>query len=281
MAEGKNWCFTDFTLHTDYSALDGSYVIYGKEICEETERLHHQGYMEFHTNRKLARLKKFDRTIHWSLRQGNQAQAIDYCKKDGEYTEVGEAKAIRPGARNDLVAVRTAINNGAGMRQICDIATSYQAIKMAEVYLKHVETQRNWLPNVTWFYGPTGSGKTRKAVEEAGDNYYMSSRNLKWWEGYDAHENVIIDDFRKDFCTFHELLRILDRYPYRVEVKGSSRQLLAKNIWITSCFHPRDVYDTREDIEQLIRRINLISNLRFETEIEVQGNTIPGPDIII
>jgi len=278
MAEGKNWVFTDFNLHTDYSSLDGSYVIYGIEKCEEG-RVHHQGYIEFQTNRKLNRLKKFDREIHWELRQGNQAQAIDYCKKDGEYTESGEAKAARPGTRNDLVAVRTAINNGAGMREICDIATSYQSIKMAEVYLKHIERQRDWMPEVTWFYGKTGSGKTRKAVEEAGNIYYMSSRNLKWWEGYDAHENVIIDDFRKDFCTFHELLRILDRYPYRVEVKGGSRQLLAKKIWITSCYHPRDVYDTREDIEQLIRRINLISNLRFENEIEVQGNTNPEPDM--
>uniref|UniRef100_UPI004047C3B7 hypothetical protein n=1 Tax=Shewanella sp. TaxID=50422 RepID=UPI004047C3B7 len=269
--EGKNWCFTDFNLHVDYSSLASSYLIYGSEVCPDSAKIHHQGYCEFETNRKLARLKKFDPSIHWERRQGNQAQAIDYCRKDGNFTEFGEKKSVAQGKRNDLTEVRQLIKEGKGMKEVVEVANSYQSIKMAEIYLKYNEKKRDYAPEVQWFFGPTGTGKTRKAVEEAGDDYYMSSRNLKWWEGYDAHENVIIDDFRKDFCTFHELLRILDRYPYRLEVKGGSRQLLAKKIWITSCFHPRDVYDTREDIEQLIRRINFISELR--SEIEVQGNT--------
>lgn len=269
--EGKNWVFTDFNLHTDYSSLGSSYLIYGIEVCPDSARPHHQGYCEFHTNRKLARLKKFDTSIHWERRQGNQAQAIDYCQKEGTFIESGEKKAVAQGKRNDLTEVRELIKEGKGMKDVVEVANSYQAIKMAEIYLKYNEKKRDYPPVVKWFFGPTGTGKTRKAVEEAGSDYYMSSRNLKWWEGYDAHEDVIIDDFRKDFCTFHELLRILDRYPYRLEVKGGSRQLLAKRIWITSCFHPRDVYDTREDIEQLIRRINFISDLR--SEIEVQGNT--------
>ena len=90
------------------------------------------------------------------------------------------------------------------------------------------------------------------------ERVWESGRNLKWWEGYDAHPNVLIDDFRKDFCTFHELLRILDRYPYRIEVKGTSRQLLAKRIIITCPYHPEIIYDTREDIGQLLRRITKI-----------------------
>lgn len=269
--EGKFWCFTDFELLTDYTNLGAAYVIYGVEICPDTGVKHHQGYCEFITNRKLPRLKKFNSKIHWEKRQGKQEQAIDYCKKDGDFHEIGEAKASVQGKRNDLNEVREIIKNGGGMKDVVEVATSYQSIKMAETYLKYVEKKRDWMPVVKWFYGPTGTGKTRQAVEEAGDDYYISSRNLKWWEGYDAHENVIIDDFRKDFCTFHELLRILDRYPYRIEVKGGSRQLLAKTIWITSCYPPDQVYETREDIGQLLRRISFISEMR--SEIEVQGNT--------
>jgi len=80
----------------------------------------------------------------------------------------------------------------------------------------------------------------------------------KWWEGYDAHENVIIDDMRGDFCKFHELLRMLDRYAYRIETKGGSRQFRAKTIIITSCYSPTEMFDTREDIQQLLRRIDEI-----------------------
>jgi len=271
--EGKFWCFTDFTLHTDYSLLNAAYVIYGVETCPETNRTHHQGYVEFATNRKLARLKQFDTSIHWEKRQGTQAQAIDYCKKDGVFTEFGEAKSTRQGTRSDLNVVRDLVKDGKGMKEIVEVATSYQSIRMAETYLKYVEKKRDWMPVVRWYYGGTGSGKTRRAVEEAGSDYWISGRNLKWWEGYDAHENVIIDDFRRDFCTFHELLRILDRYPYRIEVKGSSRQFLAKNIWITSCYAPDKVYETREDVGQLMRRINFICEMR--SEMEVAGNTEP------
>ena len=83
-------------------------------------------------------------------------------------------------------------------------------------------------------------------------------RDLKFWDGYYGQKYVIIDDFRKDFCTFHELLRILDRYPYRVHIKGSSLYLEATTIIITSCFGPEEVYETREDLQQLMRRIDKI-----------------------
>jgi len=271
--EGKFWTFTDFELMKDYSFLGASYVIYGVETCPDTGKTHHQGYCEFETNRKFNRLKKLAEKFHWEKRRGTAEQAADYCKKDGEYFEFGTMKITKQGKRSDLDEVRALIKDGKGMKDIVEVATSYQSIRMAECYLKHNEKQRDWIPEVHWLWGPTGAGKTRRAVELAGTDFWISGRNLKWWEGYDAHENVIIDDFRKDFCTFHELLRILDRYPYRLEVKGSSRQLLAKKIFITSCFPPDKVYDTREDIAQLLRRVTFIYEMR--PEMEVVGNTTP------
>nr|WQA30167.1 MAG: rep protein [Cressdnaviricota sp.] len=88
----------------------------------------------------------------------------------------------------------------------------------------------------------------------------MSLDHGKWFEGYDAHEDVIIDDFREGWCPFPTLLRLLDRYPYRIEVKGASRQFLAKRIFITSCHPPDKVYNNirDEDMLQLGRRIDMI-----------------------
>ena len=42
---------------------------------------------------------------------------------------------------------------------------------------------------------------------------------------------------------FDYLLRLLDRYPMRVEGKGTSRQMLSKKIIITSIFSPEETYD--------------------------------------
>lgn len=272
--EGKFWCFT-LNNYTDSDIekiknYKNKYLIFGKEIGENGTP-HLQGYIEFSTNHKLDRLKKhISEKAHWEKRKGTAVEASTYCKKDGEYYEFGEISIPHQGKRNDITEVKELVSSGKGMKDIVLTVNSYQAIRYAETLLKYVEIKRNWKPIVNWFWGPTGSGKTKRAFEEA-INPWVSSKNLKWWEGYDAHEDVIIDDFRADYCTFHELLRILDRYEYRIEIKGSSRQFLAKRIWITSCYEPSKVYQTREDIAQLLRRIDNIFEMR--SEMEVAGNT--------
>lgn len=157
------------------------------------------------------------------------------------------------------------------MREVAAEASSYQALRGAELLLKYVEKGRDFKPTVRWFHGSTGSGKTRTAFELFPEAW-ISARGLKWWDGYDAHKAIIVDDFRKDFCTFHELLRILDRYPYRVETKGSSRQLLASEIIITCPWAPDVLYASRseEDVGQLMRRID---------EVRLFGDVVPAPDM--
>lgn len=273
--EGKYWCLTwnnypENNWDKILENLNYSYGIFGKEVGENGTK-HIQGYVEFKTNRKLKRLKKESSDqIHWETRRETAFIAAEYCKKDGDYIEIGEMSKPRQGARQDLSVIRKMVDEGKGMRDIVDVTESFQAIRFAETLLKYKEKKRDWEPEVIWLWGPTGVGKTRRAMEES-NNPYMSMKNLKWWEGYDAHEDVILDDFRADFCTYHELLRILDRYEYRVEVKGTSRQLLIKRFWITSCYPPDKVYNTREDIGQLLRRITKVIEMRPETE--VGGNT--------
>ena len=70
---------------------------------------------------------------------------------------------------------------------------------------------------------------------------------------------------RKDFMKFHLLLRLLDRYSYRIQTKGSTRQFVAKTIIITAPYHPDEMYNNREDINQLIRRIDDIKEFDYTT----------------
>ena len=56
-----------------------------------------------------------------------------------------------------------------------------------------------------------------------------------------------------------DLLRLLDRYPYTVPLKCGHAQFLAKRIYITSPFHPKDWYpNCGEQMKQLFRRISKI-----------------------
>lgn len=244
------------------------------ELAPSTGQRHFQGYVRTTNAITLVGVKRFLPTAHWEPAKGTEAQCIAYCSKEesrcpGEepvmYGEVSEGQ----GKRKDLDRVREMVSTGCGMRQIVGEVQSYQGIKTAESLLKYMERQRNFKPEVRWYHGSTGSGKTRSAMNEFPDAW-MSGRNLKWWEGYDAHEVVVIDDFRKDFCTFHEFLRILDRYPYRVEVKGGSRQLLARTMIVTCPWPPEVLYEGRsaEDIGQLLRRID---------DIKLFGDPVPPP----
>jgi len=197
---------------------------------------------------------------HLELAKGNGEQNKAYCSKEKVLFEDGTIK--RQGKRNDISRVRDAVEDGANMRAVVAIASSVQSVRIAELYFNYHEEKRNWKPLVKWYYGATGTGKSRTAYEELEDPFTAGATS-KWWQGYDAHENVIIDDFRKSFISFSELLRLLDCYPYLVECKGGSRQFLAKQIIITSPFHPKEIFsENGEEIEQLIRRINEIKEFK-------------------
>jgi len=108
------------------------------------------------------------------------------------------------------------------------------------------------------FWGPTGTGKSRRAWEEAGMEAYCKDPRSKFWCGYQGQRNVVIDEFRGGIDVAH-LLRWLDRYPVRVEIKGSSCPLAAECLWITSNQNPRDWYLELDllTVEALMRRLNI------------------------
>lgn len=72
-------------------------------------------------------------------------------------------------------------------------------------------------PRILWFWGETGSGKSRTACEMSDpEKVFILGRNKKdgtpWFDGYEPmiDETVIFDDFRWDWFPFDELLRLLD-----------------------------------------------------------------------
>nr|WAE42552.1 MAG: replication associated protein [Cressdnaviricota sp.] len=87
------------------------------------------------------------------------------------------------------------------------------------------------------FWGPTGTGKSRRAWDEAGVDAYPKDPCTKWWCGYRGHQTVVIDEFRGLIGISH-LLRWFDRYPVSVELKGSSTPFKATRIFITSNIDP-------------------------------------------
>ena len=241
--------------------LDCRYMIYGREVAPTTGTPHLQGYVTFKSPLSYNSVCRKLAFANIEVAKGSAMDNKKYCSKE-DPTPFEKGELPRAGARNDLEVVRQVLADTNSMASVVDVATSYQSIKMAEVYLKYKEHKRDWKPIVKWYYGDTGTGKTKRAHEELGNNLYLKSNADKWFEGYDAHENVIFDDLRSNTFPFHYLLQLLDRYSCRVECKGSTRQFLAKKIIITTPCHPRHFQTNTEDVAQLLRRIDDIICIR-------------------
>lgn len=271
----RNWIFTIFENEEKEIDIDEiydrmmkesvpkpcSWIVCGKEVCPTTKRRHLQGALYFKngkTRRALQRWsgggKHYCETMRSTAKKNK-----DYCSKEGDWFEEGEFPT--QGKRNDILSVREALQDGANMRNIVLTTKNLQGIQYAQKYLTHCEKERDWKPKVIWYWGKPESGKSLEARGLYKNAYYANDTN-KWWDGYDAHKCVVIDDMRGDFCKFHEFLRLIDRYPYRVEVKGGYRQMVARTMIITSCHEPMFQWMShggiKEDMEQLMRRITKV-----------------------
>jgi len=198
---------------------------------------------------------------HLESAKGTPLQASQYCKKDGDFIEIGELPV--QGKRSDIDTVRDLVKDGKGMREIVDVATSYQSIKCAEVVLKYKEKKRDFKPEIFWIWGKSGTGKTRWAYDhyDFEDIHKQPASEPKWFEAYDAHPVVILDEV--DCNVSYPLLKELtDRYPMKVHNKGGMRSFLARTIVITSLSHPSILfYDYPENGYEMLRRIDKIISL--------------------
>lgn len=292
----RDWCFTSY--HIDKAEciqdIECEYMIFQHEICPTTGRKHLQGFLRFKNPRTFGGVQKVFKCAlntgdtHISYRRGTPDQALDYClkedTKDPDFPDAFE-KGERPvqGKRTDLDNIKKRLDDQEPLASIIrDIPANYQAIKFAETYHKYAKVKKEAKEvSIFWYYGGTGTGKTRKAFEETGEDVWISSGKLEYWNGYWGQEEIILDDFRGNHCTLEYLLRVLDRYPFYSNVKNGWFPLRAKKIIITSCKHPEDIYMTNEHIGQLIRRIN--GGIFFFDENGVHrsqpGNTRPVEDV--
>lgn len=176
-------------------------------------------------------------------------------------------KGLKPGARSDIDSVRDIVKSGGNMKQIIESANSFQALQFGKTLLTYQRPTRNWETEVYWITGPGGSGKTKFCYDNCPDknDVWESSDSLKWFDGYDGEGTVIFDDFRASQASLPWLLRLTDRTPLRVPIKGGFMNWCPKIIFITSVQSPEDCYATEvEDSnhEQLLRRIDRIITLK-------------------
>ncbi|UYD39101.1 MAG: replication associated protein [Wigfec virus K19_562] len=242
----NNYTAADVQRFKDFEFI---YQVIGFETGESGTP-HLQGFITWKRSYRLTQLKRLVPRAHWE--PAIAADAANYCMK--ETYEILDNRTR--GKRTDLIEAVSCLKSD-GLKKMKE--------NFPEVFVKYhagfeklavPDTKRDWVPEVTWIWGPTGVGKTRSVVLQE-PNLWISGKTLQWWQGYNGQEATLFDDYRRDFCEFHTLLRYLDAYPIQVEVKGGSVPLLAKRMYITCPYPPEVLYGgrTEEDIAQLTRRI--------------------------
>lgn len=243
----RRFCFTlnnytnaEYQHIVEFISAKCKYGIVGKEVGDTTGTMHLQGFCNLNKPMRFSAIKKhLNNRIHLEKANGSDEQNQKYCSKAGDFFEAGDP--VRQGQRNDLKELVSAIKSGTNTTKM--VAESFPCLYIRyhrgiSEYLKisHPIKPRDDKTWVYYYWGPTGSGKSRRALKEAreinADSIYYKPRGL-WWDGYHQQECVIIDDFY-GWIKYDELLKICDRYPYKVQVKGGFEEFTSKRIWITS-----------------------------------------------
>lgn len=275
VVKSRFWCFT---LHVDdinrqiNKPDDCKYMVYQYERGEGG-KLHIQGYMEFNKavggGQKADWVKKCIQGAHTEIKYSSRELARHYCMKpcsaECEYKHCVEAREklngridwehVKPievgsmetskGQRNDIEELKDLIKSGADYETVKDkfygMCMKYE--KFIRTEIARAQKKRDWKTKVVVVFGKAGAGKSRWVREQYPNAYWLGKTNTGtvWWNDYDGHEEVVIDDFY-GWIPFDYMLRLCDRYPMSGEVKGGVVNIVPKVLVLTSNQSPTEWY---------------------------------------
>jgi len=241
--QSRNWCFTDYKF-LDFKKIYSEnrdiirYVVWGKETCPKTKRIHNQGWIQLINKKVRGGVKRLlgSNELHCEAMYGTEFDNEKYCKKDAKW--YAEGKFITQGHRSDLEKIKLDIENGATMHDIADdhFQVWCQYSRQFEKYKSMVDAKKTKVfrkIKVVVHHGSTGTGKTRSAMNACKNPYKIQGDELQWWDGYAGQKELIIDEYDNQIpCT--KLLGILDGYQLRLPVKGGFTYAMWDTVYITT-----------------------------------------------
>lgn len=268
MSRKRDYCFTinNYT-EDDLAALlllslndNVKYLIYGKEVGD-LGTPHLQGYIYWKNAVLFSAVKKVLPRSHIEASRGTIQQNVDYCSKENDFLEFGE-KPISQKRKGDLGAEywQTQLDLAKkGRIAECDPKVQItHDLALQRIAIKYAPMPPD-CDGVTglWYYGPTGTGKSRSARADYPDAYLKMCN--KWWDGYDAQEAVLIEDFDILHSKLGHHLKIwADRYAFPGEIKGGKINIRPKKIIVTSNFSPEQIWTDPNTLEPICRRFKIV-----------------------
>lgn len=268
----RAWCWTlnnysdeEFEVFTN--AIDEcdwlKYICCGKEVGKKNGTPHLQGFLYANNAVRLATLRRLFPRGRFAVCIGSPEQNIVYCSKDNEFFEYGvrplSQKQKGKRERERYEEAWAAAVDGRMDDIPADIRVRhYHTVKRIRLDHQLQEHVHRLDPGtkMEWFYGPSGTGKSRTARDRWPDAYLKMCN--KWWDGYNGQEVVLIEDFDvKHAVLIHHMKIWADIYPFLMEVKGAAAQIRPRLIVVTSNYHPSEIWSEDGDLQPILRRFQI------------------------
>jgi len=285
----REWVYTINNYTEDDLAairsIKSRYHIWAPEVGKEGTP-HIQGYIVFTSQRTRKAISK-DLKRAWLAPRAKKSKPV-YCRDyiRGPYEKNGKKKPFNPehvetgtipaqGERNDAIECLDFINQGKRKRDVLDHEDHTHVLRkfpryvdfacsIAEERRARAEYKARIFPtvHVRWSR-ESGTGKTTEA-EEMDPIRAQITKDHVWFDGYDAHEAILFDEFEGEI-PFNQFKQLIDKFPIRLEVKGGNKWRLCRHIWITSNKPPNEWYPwlTAHQQTQLARRLHDVKELNI------------------
>lgn len=241
-----------------------------------------------------------NRSTHFAIMRGSVKQSVMYCVCERYCTSCHGGKLPRvevdhtypvcncdshkrkghiptrdavlfgqPSIEFDAFEAVSSAEHGVSMQEQVRAAPEWMCrnFRYAQFLQSVMLPSRRTPPLVNWVWGRTGTGKSRAAFDLFAPSLTYVAWSSQWFDGLGPqHIHVILDDVRPSKAVQPAFyLRLLDRYPVRVPVKGSSMELSVPVVTFTSSMSPQCFWerlctlnDTSEDVSQFMRRISRV-----------------------
>ena len=261
------------------------------EQGEQNGGRHYQLYMEFDQNvswSQIIAMMPAETQRRWREHAngrpafGTAQQNIAYVRKEQTFvnrldfyptfpTRIAIGQPAPEGAvRQNQAAAQMALS---GLHTLAEVCQRYPDVAVRSGHnLARLVAMSQKLPEwrelkVRWYWGPTATGKSRRANWEARkmygiDGVYDKTKG-EWFDGYNAQRAMTWHDYYGKNQEIDQVLNILDGHPLRVPIKGGFVGLLITDVWITSNVPPQDLfpYERPEKREAFLRRIHVIERM--------------------
>ncbi|MGN7614703.1 hypothetical protein ACQZV8_21755, partial [Magnetococcales bacterium HHB-1] len=214
---------------------------------------------------------------HIEPRKGSVAQAIEYCKKDGDFYEHGDCP--HQGKRTDLDDVTELIRSGASMKEVAE--------RYPSTFVKYSRGLRDFKLTVTesyqrkevcgvWLMGEPGSGKSHYAQTHYPDRYNKSQN--KWFDGYAGEKVIVLEDLDTGALSHH--LKIWsDKWACTGETKGGTVHLMHDVFVVTSNYSIEELVPKKKSGKEEVVDQPMIAALERRFKVYRFNKEFVGPDV--